>query len=277
MYPEKTVWYRDPLHDDFAATKDKIRRRQVDGSYRYRRRGMLYRLFAFLLFHGFVRPVTVIWLLAVHGVRVRGRKALRGLKGRYFLYGNHTQNVADAFLPSLISFPRKCQIITGPETVSIPFVRFLTPLLGAIPLPDTLKGAEHFSRAIGETVTAGRPVAVYPEAHIWPYCTFIRPFPDDSFSYPVKHRCPAVPFTVTYRRRKLFRNAPPCLTVTVGKPEYPDPSLPPRAARRDLRDRVYGQMTEAAAGENAAYIVYRRLPESDPDEAEELLLTGRAP
>ena len=257
MTPKRIVYYRDARNDDFAATKDKITRRKVDGGYRYEKKGPAYRVFSALLYRGVVTPVVALYVRAGFGLRIKGKRNLRAVKGGYFLYGNHTQNVIDAFLPSLVSFPRRCRIITGQETVSIPFVRHITPMLGAIPLPDTLKGAVNFEACVGREVRSSA-VALYPEAHIWPYCTFIRPFSDQSFLYPVRFGRPAVPFTVTYRERRIFQNTRPLVTVTIGKPIRPDPDLPPREARKALRDKVFAAMNEtASAPGNAEYIAYR--------------------
>jgi len=88
---------------------------------------------------------------------------------------------------------------------------------------------------------------IYPEAHIWPYYNGIRPFPDTAFAYPVREQVPAVGVVVVYRQRKLLRFLPPCITVVVGEPVYPDASLPPRSARRALHQKVYTFMCDTVA------------------------------
>ncbi|CDC74227.1 phospholipid/glycerol acyltransferase [Candidatus Colimorpha enterica] len=264
---KKTVFYSDPLNDDFAATNGKIKKREVDEHYRYRHKGILYNLSEFAVYRCIATPLVLIYLRLVFGIRIKNRRAARKIKGGYFLYGNHTQNIADAFIPSLISFPKKSHIITSQETVSIPVVRFLTPMLGAVPLPTTVRGAVNFNSAIGDLLKRRRVITVYPEAHIWPFCNFIRPFRDDSFTYPVKHRLPVVPFVVTYRERRFLRFLYPLITVRVCEPVYPDSTLSPREARKKLRDGVYGEMCSAAdASDNVGYIEYRQIePEAGED------------
>ena len=83
--------------------------------------------------------------------------------------------------------------------------------------------------------------------HIWPYYTGIRPFGSNSFMYPVRMDVPAVAFTVTYRRRRIFKNRRPLITVTVSEPFYPDKNLSPKKARDKLRDEVYGFMKATAS------------------------------
>ena len=117
-------------------------------------------------------------------------------------------------------------------------------------------------------------VAMFPEAHIWPYYTGIRPFPNTSFRYPVKENAPAVAMVVTYRKRKgLFRFLKrPAITVSFSEIMMPDSSLTPRRAQRALRNRALAFM-EAVAGskDQICYIRYEYKPKTDtgvPREAE---------
>ena len=107
---------------------------------------------------------------------------------------------------------------------------------------------------------------IYPEAHIWPYYNGIRPFPDTAFAYPVREQVPAVGVVVVYRQRKLLRFLPPCITVVVSDPFYPDSALPPRSARRALHQKVYTFMCDTAARRHSyAHIEY--LPAQDTQPA----------
>ena len=100
---KKTVFYSDPLNDDFAATNGKIKKCEVDEHYRYRHKGILYNLSEFAVYRCIATPLVIIYLRLAFGIRIKNRRAARKIKGGYFLYGNHTQNIADAFIPSLIS------------------------------------------------------------------------------------------------------------------------------------------------------------------------------
>ncbi|MBO4213222.1 MAG: hypothetical protein J5894_03820, partial [Clostridia bacterium] len=130
-------------------------------------------------------------------------------------------------------------------------------LLGGIPIPDNFKGLQNFMKALSLRISEKRVVTVYPEAHIWPWYTGIRPFPDTSFAYPVRDGVPAVAFVTTYRKRKIFSKLPPRLTVTVSEPFYPDETLSRVEAKRKLRDEVYDFMCrEASKPDNYAYYAY---------------------
>ena len=101
-------------------------------------------------------------------------------------------------------------------------------------------------------------MCIYPEAHIWPYYTHIRPFRAGSFAYPAECGVPVVPYVVTYRERRVFKKLPPCITVQVGKPIAPDPAARSNSAERHrLRNAAYAFMHETAEQANQPeYIRY---------------------
>ena len=116
-----------------------------------------------------------------------------------------------------------------------------------------------FLEAVSQRYKENNCVAIYPEAHIWPFYTGIRPFSDTAFRYPVKENAPVIAMVTTYRKRKgLFQLLKkPGMTVIFSDPMFPDPSLSPRKAQRELRDRVYRFMEETAEGrEQVEYIRY---------------------
>ena len=136
----KTVYYHDPLHDDFAPTNGRIRPKQIGADFPYEHKGPLWNALAFVVYRMVMTPFLFLYCKLVFGLRIENRKALRALPGGYFLYGNHTNTLADAFIPTLLSFPRRANIITSADTVSIPGVRNIVQMLGAIPLANTIEG-----------------------------------------------------------------------------------------------------------------------------------------
>ena len=256
MRARKTYYYSDELNDDFAATKD-IGGEPVGEDFPYIRRNPLWRAVAAILYRGIVTPAVFLYCKLWYGLRIEGKKHLRGLKNGYFLYANHTQHEADAFIPTLVSFPRKAYIVTGAGAVSIRGLRNIVQMLGAIPLPDATKGLRCFSEVLKTRISRGAVICIYPEAHIWPYYTHIRPFRAGSFAYPADCGAPLVPYVVTYRERRLFKGLHPCITVQIGEPIFPDPSVPNRKERHRLRDAAFAFMHETAERtEQPEYIRY---------------------
>ena len=272
MRAERVYAYSDPLNDDFAGTN--ITTCRVGKEFRFVRSSLLWRAVSFVVYYVIAFPI--VWLVArlYLGLRFENKKVLRQLRGKgFFLYGNHTQ-ILDAFLPAIAAFPRRAYIVAGPDVVSIPGIKYLVMMLGALPIPTEMSAMRGFLDAISLRYRQNACVAMFPEAHIWPYYTGIRPFPDTSFRYPVKENAPAVAMVVTYRKRKgLFRFLKrPAITVSFSEIMMPDRSLTPRKAQRALRNRALAFM-EAVAGskDQICYIRYEYKPKTDtgvPREAE---------
>lgn len=258
----KTVYYTDSAHDDFAGNH--IKTRKVTESFAYINSNLVWRLAAFLLYYVIACPLVFLYCKILFGIKIRGKRNVYKIRrGGLFLYGNHT-HMADSFIPSLLAVPgRRNYIIANPDAVSIPGLKTIVSMLGAIPIPSTIKGMKKFLFTIRRRINAGSCVTIFPEAHLWPYYTGIRPFTDTSFYYPVKFNVPVIAYCNTYSKRKLLRLIKrPRMTVYVSRPMYPNRELPPKKAQTELRDRVYQFMRDTATQHsNYEYIKY--LPGSD--------------
>ncbi len=261
----RVVYYTDPLQDEFSTAQ--IRAKKIDGNYRYLPRTPLRRPLHFFWYRMVATPLAFLYLKLHFHHRIVGREKLQAAgRAGFFLYGNHTQPTADALIPTFVAMPRHVYVIVHPNNVSMPVLGRITPWLGALPLPDDAAAGRHFWEAVRTRVTQGCPVCIYPEAHIWPYYTGIRPFTDASFAYPVMLHKPVYCFTNTYMRwhRKGVR-----LCTWVDGPFYPDETLPPAARRAKLRDEVLAAMRARAACNEVTVIDYRPREEAGDVPKEE--------
>ena len=103
-------------------------------------------------------------------------------------------------------------------------------------------------------LSPGNCVVIYPEAHIWPCYTGVRPFRDSSFRYPVETGQPVFAFTVTYRRHLILPL--PRTVVYIDGPFFPDSALTLRQNQRKLRDEVYNAMCRRSQKSNFRYHEY---------------------
>ena len=252
---KKTVYYKDLLHDDFSSTNGKIETDKITAKFPYEH-SKAWVFFSGIVYYVIVFPLVFLIMKLKYGLRIRNRKALRKLPSGAFIYGNHTNGFPDAVVPSLLSFPKRAFVVTGPEAVSIKGIRVLVEMLGAVPLPSSFPGWKKFMNSIKEK-TEKHTVMIYPEAHIWPYYTGIRPFGESSFKYPFQMNRKVVANVITYRQRKIFKNARPLVTATLSDPFDPADYASPKA----LRDAVFKFMCEVAAKDNYAYWTY--LPENE--------------
>ena len=234
-----TRYYKDPINDDFALNG--IVPKKIKSNFKYIKINPIYKFFEFLLYFVIAKPV--VWLINKIGFRQKFVNHLtvpkRKLKGA-FIYANHTQDMADAYTPNLI-FARYNNIIVNPAAFSIPGIRTIVHMLGGMPLPSTLEGTINFTAAIENKVKKGQHITIYPEAHIWPFYTGIRPFVSGSFKYPFACQKPVICVTNTYEKRgkngKKWR-----LVTHIDGPFYPDLSLDKKKSVEKLRNEVYDCM-----------------------------------
>ena len=145
--------------------------------------------------------------------------------------------------------------------------RILIPLLrmlAAIPLPSYPEQVEPFNECIRRRYRRGEPIIIFPEAHIWPYCTRIRPFPEQSFTYPAQLGAPVFGMCVTYEEHKIFKSRKPRAIIHISDPIYPDMSKPLGERTALLREAVYNYMEDTSASlDNVEYwrYVYRKKEE----------------
>ncbi len=255
----RIVYYTDEMNDEFSTAV--IQPKTIDENWVYVHTSWWKKFTRFFWLRVVATPIAYPWIRFKFHHKMVGREKLRAVdkKQGYFLYGNHTQPTADALIPVMLANPRETYVIVHPNNVSMPYLGRITPSLGALPLPDNLAAMRNFNRAIETRISQGCNVTIYPEAHIWPYYTGIRPFADKSFSYPIKLGTPVFCFTNTYQKRGKSKN--PRLVTYIDGPFYPDPNLTGAAQRRDLRDRVHAAMCERSRLSDCEVVKYVR---SDP-------------
>ena len=245
MKHEKVYFYDNELEDEFSGIERSTV--VVDKSYRYRH-GRVWCAAAWVLYHIIMTPVAFFYMKLKFGMRIVGREKLKKSRGECaFFYGNHTHIPGDGYIPACISFPRKALILAHPDNVSLYGTRNIMEMLGAFPVPNRMSGMKGFMGELGRRVEAACPIFIYPEAHIWPYYTKIRPFTEKSFRYPALYDRPAYSFTTTYQKRLLGTR----ITIYIDGPFMPDRSMNTRQAAVMLRNQVYDAMT--ARSGNSTY------------------------
>jgi len=248
---DKVIYYSDELNDEFAG--DNIVPIKIDKNYKYIHKGLFKAFTHFFWYRVVATPIAYLYLKIKFRHKIINKKKVKGLEG-YFMYGNHTQNIGDAFVPSMISIPKDVYVIVHPNNVSMPYLGKITPSLGAVPLPDDLEATKNFIECIRYRINKKKAVCIYPEAHIWPYYTKIRPFKDLSFRYPVDMNKPVIVFTNVYLKRKHSKN--PRIVTYIDGPIYPNLNLSKKEAREELRNKAYEIMCKRSKLSNIEIIKY---------------------
>ena len=240
--PKRVIYYRDAANEDYAGTD--IDTKSVGADFPFAPIGAIWKFFAFIAYYVIAAPLVFFYCYVFCGFRVKNRRAIRKIrKTGFFLYANHS-HYTDAFLAPIVAFPKRAYVIVGPDTVSIKGLRNFVQMVGAIPIPDVFSGMPSFLNAIRLRIEENCCISVFPEAHMWNYCTFLRPLKSGSFRYPIHLGVPSVAVAVTYQQRKLPFLKKPRRTVFISDPFYPDGSLPQKEAQRKLQDEVEAFLRE---------------------------------
>ena len=202
-------------------------------------------------------PIKFLYAKIKFKIKYVGKEKLKPYKKQgYFIYGNHTQIFADTFITSNTNYPKKNFFIVNPENVSMKFLGNVVEMLGAIPIPSNKEAMKNFLEVIEKRIKDGNSVTIFPEAHIWPYYTKIRPFKTVSFKYPVQLNVPT--FSVINTYQSYGKNNDKVRIVTyVDGPFFPDDECKTmKEKQQNLRDKVYKKMVERGQNSNIEVIKY---------------------
>ena len=260
--PVKTIYYTDERNDEFSEAV--IQPKKIDENWKYIRRGFWSGVKRFLAYWVIAHPLAYCYCRLKFRWTVKNKKVFKQLKGKkqgFFMYGNHTQPIGDAVIPSLSVNPKSVYTIVHANNVSMPYLGRVNAYMGALPMPANLKASRNFKEAIHTRYKEGNCIMIYPEAHIWPYYIGIRDFPTVSFRYPVDLSAPCFALTNTYQKRKHGKT--PKIVTYIDGPFYPDESLPVKERMQKLRNQIYDTMVERSRLSDCEYIRY--LPKEDTE------------
>ena len=255
MKSVKEYVYYDELNDEFSGIiRDTIK---IDENYKYWHNGLLWKVGSFFLYRIIMTPVAFLYIKLKFHIRFVNKKVLhKHGKNGFFLYGNHTQVPGDGYIPTVLTFPKRDYVIVNADNVSLKGTRTFMEMIGAYPIPSTIGGMKNFMKGLKKHADAKKGIVIYPEAHIWPYYTDIRPFGQATFAYPVLFKKPVFCFTVTYQKMKFIQS--PRITVYVDGPFVTDSTLTNKEAESKVRDQVFYCMKERSKNSTYQYLSYKK-------------------
>ncbi len=253
MDTKNVIYYEDELNDEFS--KVKIEPRVIDENYKYNK-NPLWDFCSLIVQNVLSMPIKVLYSKIKFRLKYIGKENLKKCKNTgYFIYGNHTQSFADTFIPSVANYPKRNFLIVNPENISMKGLKTIVEMLGAIPIPKNKTATKNFLNKIEKEINRKHSITIYPEAHIWPYYTKIRPFKTVSFKYPVKLNKPSFCITNTYQSYGKNNDKIKMVSYIDG-PFYPNNELTPKEAQQELRDRIYNCMVDRSKNSNIEHIKY---------------------
>lgn len=250
----KIIYYEDELNDEFS--KSSIEPRIIDENYKYVHKNPLWNLCSFVLQNILSVPIKILYAKIKFRIKYIGKEKIKPYRNEgYFIYGNHTQPFADIFIPSIPMYPKRNFLIVNPVNISLKGTGTLVEMLGAMPIPSNKSAMKNFLEAIKQKMNKGYAITIYPEAHIWPYYTKIRPFKDVSFKYPIQLKKPAFCITNTYQ--SYGKNNKKIKIVSyIDGPFYPNKELTLKEQQKELRNKIYNCMDERSKNSNIEHIKY---------------------
>ena len=256
---KNVIYFNDELNDEFS--KAKIIPRKIDGRFKYNK-SAFWEFWSFLIQNVLSMPIKILYLKIKFNHKYIGTEKLKKYrKEGFFIYSNHTQAFSDTFTPSVAVYPKRNFLIVNPANISLKGTGWLVELLGAIPIPEGIEAYKNFLNRIKNRIDKGYSISIYPEAHIWPYYTKIRPFKDVSFKYPVQLNTPVFCITNTYQEGQNLKNKLKkkiTMVSYIDGPFFPDNSLNKKEAQEKLRDEVYKKMCERSKNNNVEKIIYKK-------------------
>lgn len=257
---KNVIYFNDELNDEFS--KAKIIPRKIDGRFKYNK-SAFWEFWSFLIQNVLSMPIKILYLKIKFNHKYIGTEKFKKYrKEGFFIYSNHTQAFSDTFTPSVAVYPKRNFLIVNPANISLKGTGWLVELLGAIPIPEGIEAYKNFLNRIKNRIDKGYSISIYPEAHIWPYYTKIRPFKDVSFKYPVQLNTPVFCITNTYQEEKNLKNKLKkkiSMVSYIDGPFFPDNSLNKKEAQEKLRDEVYKKMCERSKNNNVEKIIYKKV------------------
>ena len=135
----------------------------------------------------------------VFGLRVVGKENRKSLgKQGAVVICNHVHWLDCTLLLSAL-WPRPQHFISLQANLQLPVIRHIVRVGRCMPVPEDRRLLPQFSAAIDQVLAQGRTLNIYPEGHLEPYCTGLRPFHNGAFSHAYRAGVPVLPTCI-----KLF-------------------------------------------------------------------------
>lgn len=248
---EKTYYYKSYDED---VVQSKNQNYKIKDDYKWIHNNIFYRFFSFVLY-SIAYVMSWFYCRFILHVKIKNKKILKKYKKQgYFLYCNHTQLIGDVFTPAHIC-NKKIYIVVSQANLGVAGIGPVLPMLGALPTSDNIKHTKKLFDAVIQRINEKKCVVIYPEAHVWPYYTKIRPFVTSAFKFPVFCNAPCFCITTTYYKRKLGKK--PGIQVYVDGPFVPDNALNKKEKQEKICTQIQQKMIERSKNSTYQYIKYK--------------------
>ena len=256
MKKEKKVYYYKTYEDDFVKTDNP--NYTLPDDYIWIHNNLIYKISSIILYYIVYFLGRIYCKFFLH-IKIENKEILKKYKKQgYFLYGNHTLPIGDVFIPTIISNNR-IYVIGNSTNLKVKVIGPLLPMIGILPIPEKIIKIKDLINAVNTRIKENKTIVIYPEAHVWPYYTKIRPFKNTSFKYPVDLKTPVFCITTTYYKRKIGNK--PGIKVYIDGPFLVNNQISNKENQEMLCQKVYNQMVERSKNNTYEYVEYKQIKE----------------
>ncbi len=197
-------------------------------------------------FYYAVLPLLAIYNKAFLKAKINNKKNLRKLKGGAVLVSNHVHNL-DSVLSGLAAFPKRVTFTGMKANFQKPVAGKLVKAFGTIPTPESITETKIFFNELSKKVRSGRFVHFFPEGELKKDDNTVRDFKKGAFKLAVNSSVPIVPIRITFKEAKtITKKLKNRMVVNVGKPIFPNYSLPQKEALETLKFQTEQAMNQLA-------------------------------
>ncbi len=249
----KTIKYYKSFKQDFITTSNQ--NYKLNKNYKWENNHLYYKIISFLVY-SLLWSLGFIFIKILH-IKIEDHAHLSHYrKQNYVLYSNHTQPQGDVFIPPYFIKGKRPLYLVDPSNLGIHVIGKLLPFGGAIPIPKRLSQIKAFKKALNKKFTFQKALIIFPEEHLWPYMTKIRPFNPAAFHFPIKNHCLSFCATTTYHKVKDQKK--PKIIIHIDGPFYAKKNLNYRQQKRQLERQIKYCMQKRSQESNYQYIVYKK-------------------
>ena len=241
-----TIYYEDERQDVVASSNQDY---QLPSDFEWKKNKFWQKAFRFFLI-GLGKTCAWVYRRKLHvSYANETTEDPNRFKG-YFAYSNHTQEEGDAFFPFHDVRGKKLTILVAPANLSVPVFGRMIPYSGALVVPKSIGQMQKFNAELDQRIADGDAIFIYPEEHVWPYYTKIRPMNRTSFHFPATTDLPVFCFTTTYQKRKHSKK--PKTTIYID-----GPFLAPKEWKIKEKQKYYYQQIESCMKRRAELSTYQ--------------------
>ena len=149
------------------------------------------------------------------------------------------------------------------------FYGYLMRNCDTLPLSSNMHTMKKFMAAVDELLKEGHYILVYPEQSMWWNYRKPKPLKQGSYIFAYRNNVPVLPCFITMKDSDIMGEDGFYVqeyTIHIGKPLYPDQSLPYRASVKDLLNRNYEVWKNIYETEYQIPLVYDTVTDQKKDK-----------